>query len=140
MAEAIKPTKILLEWTADCIKFVGDKLYLTTGSNEVEVSAWEKLRWTVADITAPEGTKFSEAERKEGRILEVSAEVVVDAKDTQKSTVKTAATLKDLDTQEAVALVAECTNPATLKAWKKRETRDSVLLAIAEQTEKIEKE
>lgn len=139
MAEAIKPTKILLEWTADCIKFIGDKLYLTTGSNEVEVSAWEKLRWTVSDITVADGTKLSDSDRKEGRIIEISAEVVVDAKDTQKSTVKTAATLKDLDTQEAIDLVAECVNPDTLKAWKKRETRDSVLLAIAEQTEKIEK-
>ena len=140
MAEAIKPTKILLEWTADCIKFIGDKLYLTTGSNEVEVSAWEKLRWTVADITVADGTKLSDSDRKEGRIIEISAEVVVDPKNAQKTEVKAAATLKDLDIQEAVALVAECTNPATLKAWKKRETRDSVLLAIAEQTEKIEKE
>ena len=139
MAEAIKPTKILLEWTADCIKFIGDKLYLTTGSNEVEVSAWEKLRWTVSDITVADGTKLSDSDRKEGRIIEISAEVVVDAKDTQKSTVKTAATLKDLDIQEAIDLVAECVNPDTLKAWKKRETRDAVLLAIAEQTEKIEK-
>ena len=141
MAEEIKkPTTVLLEWTSDCLKHIGDKLFLNTGINEVEVSAWEKLRWTVVDIIIKAETRLSEAERKEGRIIEVEAEVVVDTKNPQKTEVKAAATLKGLEIQEAIALVSACSNPATLAAWKKRETRDAVLLAIAEQVEKIEKE
>lgn len=138
MADA-KPTSIILEWTADCIKYVGDKLFLNTGTNVVDVSVWEKLRWTVADITVAEGTKLSDPERKEGRIIEISAEVAVDPKNTQKAEVKAAASLKDMDVQEAIAVVGTCSNLATLAAWKKKETRDAVLLAIAEQVAKVEK-
>lgn len=135
-----KPTKILLEWTADCIKYVGDKLFLNTGVNEVEVPVWEKLRWTVADITVTEGTKLSEDDKKVGRIIEKSAEVAVDPKNSQKSEVKAAATLRDLEIQDALATVRECNDLRTLAAWKKVEVRDAVLLAIAEQADKIEKE
>jgi len=137
---ADKPQSIILEWTADCIKYVGEKLFLNTGSNEVEVSAWEKLRWTVADITVPEGTKLTESQRKEGRIIEIMADIAVDPKNPQKSEVKAAATLKDMEVQEAIAVVSECSNLATLTAWKKRESRDSVLLAINEQVAKVEAE
>ena len=135
-----KPTKILLEWTADCLKYVGDKHFLNTGINEVEVPVWEKLRWTVADITVSEGAKLSEDDKKAGRIIEKSADVTVDPKNSQKSEVKAAATLKDLEIQDAIVTVSECNSLATLAAWKKQETRDAVLLAIAEQVEKIEKE
>jgi hypothetical protein len=135
---ADKPLTIILEWTADCVKYVGDKLFLNTGSNEVEVSSWERLRWTVADIVVAEGTKLSEAQRKEGRIIEIMADIAVDPKNPQKAEVKAAATLKDMEVQEAIAVVSECSNLDTLKAWKKRESRDSVLLAINEQVAKVE--
>ena len=135
---ADKPLTIILEWTADCIKYMGDKLFLNTGSNEVPVSAWEKLRWTVADIVVADGTKLSESQRKEGRIIEIAAEVVADPKNAQKSEVKMAASLKDMEVQEAIEVVGTCSNLDTLKTWKKKETRDSVLQAINEQVAKVE--
>lgn len=146
MAEAAKtekPTKpatLLVEWTADCIKHIAEKLYLNTGINEVKVSEWEKYRWYIADIVVPEGARISDADRKDGRIIEISAEVVVDPKDSQKCSVTVAASLKDLDIPEAIKVVEDCVSLTTLSAWKARETRDSVAVAINGQIAKIEKE
>ena len=139
-AKAIKPTTILLDWTADCIKYVGDKLFLNTGINSVPVSVWEKLRWTVADIIVDENARLSESDEKEGRIREIKAEVVENKKNPKEVTVESAATLKDMDIPAAVALVSSTNSLETLKAWKATELRDAVSLAIVEQITKIEEE
>lgn len=139
-AKVVKPTTILLDWTADCIKYVGDKLFLNTGINSVPVSIWEKLRWTVADIVVDENARLSESDEKEGRIREIQAEVTENKKNPKESTVESAATLKDMDIPAAVALVSSTNSLETLKAWKVTELRDAVSLAIVEQITKIEEE
>lgn len=145
MAEEIKtekPKTILIEWTGENIKYIADRCFLNTGVNVVQVPVWEHLRWMVADIIVPEGTRISAEDREKGRIIERSATVVpssskyVDAP----ASVKEAASLKDLDVQEAVAVVAECANPQSLAEWKKAESRDSVIVAINEKLADIEKE
>ena len=145
MAEEIKtekPKTILIEWTGENIKYIADRCFLNTGVNVVQVPVWEHLRWMVADIIVPEGTRISAEDREKGRIIERSATVVpssskaVDAP----ASVKEAASLKDLDVQEAVAVVAECANPQSLAEWKKAESRDSVIMAINEKLADIEKE
>lgn len=145
MAEEIKtekPKTILIEWTGENIKYIADRCFLNTGVNVVQVPVWEHLRWMVADIIVPEGTSISAEDREKGRIIERSATVVpssskaVDAP----ASVKEAASLKDLDVQEAVAVVAECANPQSLAEWKKAESRDSVIVAINEKLADIEKE
>ena len=145
MAEEIKtekPKTILIEWTGENIKYIADRCFLNTGVNVVQVPVWEHLRWMVADIIVPEGTRISAEDREKGRIIERSATVVpsssksVDAP----ASVKEAASLKDLDVQEAVAVVAECANPQSLAEWKKAESRDSVIVAINEKLAEIEKE
>ena len=145
MAEEIKtekPKTILIEWTGENIKYIADRCFLNTGVNVVQVPVWEHLRWMVADIIVPEGTSISAEDREKGRIIERSATVVpssskaVDAP----ASVKEAASLKDLDVQEAVAVVAECANPQSLAEWKKAESRDSVIMAINEKLADIEKE
>mgnify|MGYP006335862625 FL=1 len=145
MAEEIKtekPKTILVEWTGENIKYIADRCFLNTGVNVVQVPVWEHLRWMVADIIVPEGTRISAEDREKGRIIERSATVVpssskaVDAP----ASVKEAASLKDLDVQEAVAVVAECANPQSLAEWKKAESRDSVIVAINEKLADIEKE
>ena len=145
MAEEIKtekPKTILIEWTGVNIKYIADRCFLNTGVNVVQVPVWEHLRWMVADIIVPEGTRISAEDREKGRIIERSATVVpsssksVDAP----ASVKEAASLKDLDVQEAVAVVAECANPQSLAEWKKAESRDSVIVAINEKLADIEKE
>ena len=145
MAEEIKtekPKTILVEWTGENIKYIADRCFLNTGVNVVQVPVWEHLRWMVADIIVPEGTRISAEDREKGRIIERSATVVpssskaVDAP----ASVKEAASLKDLDVQEAVAVVAECANPQSLAEWKKAESRDSVIMAINEKLADIEKE
>ena len=145
MAEEIKtekPKTILIEWTGENIKYIADRCFLNTGVNVVLVPVWEHLRWMVADIIVPEGTRISAEDREKGRIIERSATVVpssskaVDAP----ASVKEAASLKDLEIQEAVAVVAECANPQSLAEWKKAESRDSVIVAINEKLADIEKE
>ena len=145
MAEEIKtekPKTILIEWTGENIKYIADRCFLNTGVNVVQVPVWEHLRWMVADIIVPEGTRISAEDREKGRIIERSATVVpssskaVDAP----ASIKEAASLKDLDVQEAVAVVAECANPQSLAEWKKAESRDSVIVAINEKLADIEKE
>ena len=145
MAEEIKtekPKTILIEWTGENIKYIADRCFLNTGVNVVQVPVWEHLRWMVADIIVPEGTRISAEDREKGRIIERSATVVpssskaVDAP----ASVKEAASLKDLEIQEAVAVVAECANPQSLAEWKKAESRDSVIVAINEKLADIEKE
>ena len=145
MAEEIKtekPKTILIEWTGENIKYIADRCFLNTGVNVVQVPVWEHLRWMVADIIVPEGTRISAEDREKGRIIERSATVVpssskaVDAP----ASVKEAASLKDLEIQEAVAVVAECANPQSLAEWKKAESRDSVIMAINEKLADIEKE
>ena len=145
MAEEIKtekPKTILIEWTGENIKYIADRCFLNTGVNVVQVPVWEHLRWMVADIIVPEGARISAEDREKGRIIERSATVVpssskaVDAP----ASVKEAASLKDLDVQEAVAVVAECANPQSLAEWKKAESRDSVIVAINEKLADIEKE
>ena len=145
MAEEIKtekPKTILIEWTGENIKYIADRCFLNTGVNVVQVPVWEHLRWMVADIIVSEGTRISAEDREKGRIIERSATVVpssskaVDAP----ASVKEAASLKDLDVQEAVAVVAECANPQSLAEWKKAESRDSVIMAINEKLADIEKE
>ena len=133
-----KPTKILLRWTADCIKYIGDKLFLTTGTNEVDVASWEKLRWTVADITVPEGTSLSKQEEEEGRIIELVSKVIV-GKDGKTASVEAAATIKDLDIKDAIKVIGDCDRIVTLEAWKEVESRDSVRAAILNRLEAIEK-
>jgi len=139
---AEKPKTIILEWTGDNIKYIADRCFLNSGTNVVEVPVWEHLRWMVADIIVPEGTRISAEDREKGCIIERAATVVpstskaVDAP----AVVKEAASLKDLDVQEAVAVVSECANPQSLAEWKKAESRDSVIVAINEKLAEIEKE
>ena len=145
MAEEIKtekPKTILIEWTGENIKYIADRCFLNTGVNVVQVPVWEHLRWMVADIIVPEGTRISAEDREKGRIIERSATVVPSASKAvdAPASVKEAASLKDLDVQEAVAVVAECANPQSLAEWKKAESRDSVIVAINEKLADIEKE
>ena len=145
MAEEIKtekPKTILIEWTGENIKYIADRCFLNTGVNVVQVLVWEHLRWMVADIIVPEGTRISAEDREKGRIIERSATVVPSASKSvdAPASVKEAASLKDLDVQEAVAVVAECANPQSLAEWKKAESRDSVIVAINEKLADIEKE
>ena len=137
-----KPKTILIEWTGENIKYIADRCFLTTGVNVVQVPVWEHLRWMVADIIVPEGTRISAEDREKGRIIERSATVVPSASKAvdAPASVKEAASLKDLEIQEAVAVVAECANPQSLAEWKKAESRDSVIVAINEKLADIEKE
>lgn len=142
--ETKKPTTIFLEWTADCIKHIVDKTFLNTGINELEVSVWERIRWMVADVVVPEGTRLSDDEKKMGRIIEVGATVEApaapkgtDKPSTAPAKVKSAKTLGDFAPEEAEKLVRDTNSLKTLEAWKKSESRDSVRVAIIEQIDVI---
>lgn len=141
--ETKKPTTIFLEWTGDCIKHIVDKTFLNTGINEMEVSVWERIRWMVADIVVPEGTRLSDEEKKIGRIIEVGAVVDppapkgADKLATGPAKVKSAKTLADLKAEEAEKLVRDTNSLKTLEAWKKTEDRPSVRIAIIEQIDVI---
>lgn len=136
--EEKKPTSILLEWTGDNIKYIADKVFLNTGNNEVSVADWERLRWMVADLIVPEGTRLSDADKAAGRIIEIGAEVIPSkASPSAPARVRSAKQLKDLSAEEAEVLVRDTNNLATLTGWKKLETRDSVRVAIIDQIDVI---
>jgi hypothetical protein len=135
--ETKKPTKILVEWTADNIKYIADKVFLNTGINEIDVTAWERVRWMVEDIIVAEGASIPSDAKKEGRIIERAAEVVKAAKPTGPATVKSAESIGDMTSSEAERMVAECNSLSTLEAWKKTESRDSVRLAIIAKIDEI---
>lgn len=134
-----KPTAIIIEWTGDNLKYIADKLFLNTGRNEVAASDWERLRWMVADIIATEPAKLREAERKEGRIIEHFAVVEPPKGKDTKSTIKEAKSLKDLDYAEAVAVIEDTNDLATLTRWKKASGKEDIRVAINVQIEKINK-
>lgn len=140
MAEDLfpKPTAIIIEWTGDNLKYIADKLFLNTGRNEVAVADWERLRWMVADIIV-EPAKLSEKDRKEGRIVEHFATVEPPKGKDTKSTIKEAKSLKDLDYAEAVAVIEDTNDIATLNRWKKASGKEDIRVAINEQIEKINK-
>ena len=141
MAEAAKkPTKILVEWTGDNIKYIADKVFLNTGINEVEVSAWERLRWMVEDIIAADKDAITEADKKAGRIIEQGAEVIASTKPAAPAVVKSAESLADLSVAKAVKLVGNCNSLSTLEAWKASESRDEVRLAIIAKIDTINNE
>lgn len=133
-----KPTTIFLEWTGDNLKYIADRVFLNTGINELSVADWERLRWMVADIVVPDGTRLTDDEKKAGRIIEVAA--VVEASKAAGSTaarVKSAKRLSDLPAEEAEKLVRDTNNLATLQGWKKTEDRETVRIAIIEQIDVI---
>ncbi len=127
---AKKPTKILVEWTGDNIKYIADKVFLNTGINEIDVTAWERVRWMVEDILATDKDSLSEVALKEGRIIEQNAEVAKATKQTAPATVKAAESLTDMTVAKAVKTVGNCNSLATLESWKASESRDEVRLAI----------
>lgn len=142
--ETKKPTTIFLEWTADCIKHIVDKTFLNTGINEMDVATWERVRWMVADIVVPEGTRLTDEEKKYGRIVEIGAVVEPppapkgsDKPVTGPAKVKSAKTLADLNSDEAEKMVRDTNNLKTLEGWKKSEDRPSVRIAIIEQIDVI---
>ncbi len=140
MAEDLfpKPTAIIIEWTGDNLKYIADKLFLNTGRNEIAAADWERLRWMVADIIV-EPAKLSEKDRKEGRIIEHFATVEPPKGKDTKSTIKEAKSLKDLDYAEAVAVIEDTNDIATLNKWKKASGKEDIRVAINEQIEKINK-
>lgn len=140
-----KPTAIIVEWTGDNLKYIADKLFLNTGCNEVSVVDWETYRWMVADIIV-DPAKVSEKERKEGRIIEhfAAVEPPKPPKDDKaprdtKSTVKDAKSLNDLEYSDAIAVIEDTNNIATLTKWKKASGKEDIRVAINEQIEKINK-
>lgn len=133
-----KPTAIIVEWTGDNLKYIADKVFLNTGRNEVAAADWERLRWMVADIIV-EPSKLTESQRKEGRIIEHFATVEPPKGKDTKSTIKEAKSLKDLDYAEAVAVIEDTNDIATLNKWKKASGKEDIRVAINEQIEKINK-
>ena len=153
MSEETKPKtlseSVILEWTGDNIKHVPENIVLNTGTNEVPRKSWEASRWMVEDLIAKNPT---EAERKEGRIIEhgidatteqvpekkgPGGKVIEEAKTITK--IKAAKGLADYDQEKAIELVQACNNLKDLKSWSKAEVRPGVAVAIKDQIEKIEK-
>jgi len=103
----------------------GHVLTLMPGGNNVEETIYNSVK-------------------KELSFLETAKKVVVwktkaefDARGKVKEQ-KLAASLKDLDANEAEALVAESTDIKSLLLWKSSETRDSVRLALQKRIDEIQ--
>ena len=142
MAEEIKkPESVILEWTADRLHYIADKVFLNTGINEVPAPWWESNRWMVADLIHDPKKPLTDALRKEGRIIERDVVVEVSEPTPKKpqgtTTVKSAKGIMDLDPADAEALIAETWVVKTLEGWKKASADDTIRRACMNQIDKI---
>lgn len=138
--ETKKPENVILEWTADRLHYIADRVYLNTGINEVSAAFWALNRWMVADLIA-DPAKITDAQRKEGRIIE--REVVIETTEpTPKkpqgvTTIKSAKGILDLSPSEAEDMIAETWNVKTLEGWKKASGDDTIRRACMNQIDRI---
>lgn len=138
---AKKPETVLVEWTADRLHFIADKIYLNTGINEIPTAFWETYRPWVADMIHDPKKPLSDEMKKEGRILEkdIVVEVETDGRKATKGsvTIKSAKGLLDMDPADAEVLIADTWNVKTLEKWKKESGDDTIRRACMNQIDKI---
>ena len=139
--ETKKPESVLLEWTADRLHFIADRVFLNTGINEVSAAFWETHRWAVADLIHDPKKPLTDAIRKEGRILEKDVVVEIETDGRKKSagavTIKSAVGIKDMGPADAEIVIADTWNVKTLEAWKKGSGDETIRVACMNQIDKI---
>ena len=139
--ETKKPETVLLEWTADRLHYIADRVYLNTGINEVTAAFWEANRWAVADLIHDPKKPLTDEIRKEGRIIEKDVVVEVlepTARKPQGTTsVKSAKGIADMAPADAEVLIGDTWNVKTLEGWKKNSSDDTIRRACMNQIDKI---
>jgi len=136
-----KPESVILEWTADRLHYIADRVFLNTGINEVSAAFWEANRWAVADLIHDPKKPLTDAVRKEGRILEKDVVVEIETDGRKKSagavTIKSAKGLKEMEPADAELLIADTWVVSTLEKWKKDSGDETIRRACMNQIDKI---